>query len=150
MPNFMWHLLCSSLINNSLITLDLSNSKVQFKSGYFKHGYIMQILTVNYNDLREMPVSLRMIADSLETLSLSDNSIATLEPLYEVRFTQLKWLFLFGNKISSMNPGALLLPRLKAMHLNDNRIRQLSDISTVSWGRRTKIKHKPWRQSMAL
>ena len=62
-------------IGHSLNTLDLSNSKVEFKSGYFKHGYIMQTLTVVSSDLREMPISLRMIAESLETLSLSDNSI---------------------------------------------------------------------------
>ena len=122
-------------IGHSLKTLDLSNSKVEFKSGYFKHGYIMQTLTVVSSDLREMPISLHMIAESLETLSLSDNSITTLKPLYRIRFTQLKWLFLSSNKISSLDSGALLLPRLRAMNLNDNRIRQMTDISTVSWGR---------------
>ena len=121
-------------IGNSLMMLDLSNSKVEFNTGYFKHGYIMQTLEVNYNNLREMPISLRMISDWLETLSLQGNNITTLKPLHEIRFTQLKWLFLSGNKIYALDPDALWLPRLRNMDLADNHIRQITDISTVPWG----------------
>ena len=93
----------------------------------------MQTLAVYDNDLKELSISLRMIADSLETLSVSDNSITSLKPLYNIWFTQLKWFFLSGNKIHSLDPSALWLPHLRAMHLSDNRICQITDISTVSW-----------------
>ena len=121
------------------LELDLSYSKVEFEPNYFNHRYVMQTLTVHNNDLRELPNSLRMIAHSLEILDLHGSSITTLKPLYKIRFTQLKWLFLFGNKISSVEPGALWLLRLRAIHLDDNHICQITDISTVSWGRNVTV-----------
>ena len=121
-------------IGHSLLELDLSYSKVEFKPNYFNHRYVLQTLTVHNSDLREMPNSLCMIADSLETLYLIENSIITLKPLYKTRFIQLKWLFLYGNKISSLEPVALWLPRLRAIYLEDNHICQITDISAVSWG----------------
>ena len=130
-------------IGHSLLELDLSYSKVEFEPNYFNHRYVMQTLTVHNNDLRELPNSLCMIAHSLETLDLHGNSITTLKPLYKIRFIQLKWLFLFGNKISSVEPGALWLPRLRAIHLDENHICQITDISTVSWGRNATGRSKP-------
>ena len=126
-------------IGNSLLVLYLSYSNVEFKTGYLKHGYIMQTLSASYNNLREMPASLCMIADSLETLSLQGNSITTLKPLHDIRFTRLKWLFLSRNKIYALDPDALWLPYLIIVDLTDNHIRQITDISTVSWGRNVTV-----------
>ena len=121
-------------IGHSLTRLDLSYCMARFETDYFKHGYKIRHLIVPKNGLMEIPVSLRVVVNSLIFLQLAKNNITTLEPFYGVRFVQLADIYLDGNKISTLVPNALLLPRLRALSLNDNHLHQITDLSEAPWG----------------
>lgn len=83
----------------------------------FKH---LRVLRLKYNALRKLP---RVIAalPQLTTLELAGNQITRLESAVVAALSSLKELDLSGNALTELPAAIARLPKLEALHLENNR-----------------------------
>ena len=59
---------------------------------------------------------------SVESVSINDNKITTLAPIYGIRFERLAYLNLNNNYVTDVNIASLVMPQILNLYFEDNQI----------------------------
>ena len=59
---------------------------------------------------------------SVESVSINDNKITTLAPIYGIRFERLAYLNLNNNYVTDVNIASLVMPQIQNLYFEDNQI----------------------------
>ena len=118
---------------NDVIRLDLSNQKINFENIDLSQFKNLEFLSLENEHLKELPKGLSSLK-KLKTLNLSGNDFKNLPSDFE-ELTSFEELFLnnetnfkFNDNIKTLSK----LPNLKTLHLENDNLKKLIFLSSVS------------------
>ena len=100
---------------------------------------MLEEFTFQGSFLNEVPKSIKHVSSTIYLLDLAGNCITTLKNMENIVFRNLARIYLMGNRIYHMNHMSLQLPALSFIHLSENQLTHLDDMSTCQWGMANEI-----------
>ena len=123
-------------IGHSLTKLDIIVS-AHYTGNYaqdFTNLRNIKYIDMIRNGLRNTPLGLNLIANTIMALDLQLNAINSLTSMEGVKFMKLLKLDLRYNNITHLHPELLITPHLQSLHLVGNHLVSLADVTQYSWG----------------